>query len=164
MKQSLRIPKKRRRQNKTDYKSRFSLLQSGAVRLVIRKTNKFIIVQAIESKEAQDKILFGVTSKNLVENGWSDKYAGSLKSVPAAYLTGMLMAKQLDKKQKYIVDTGMARNVHGSRIYAAVKGLIDGGANINADKKAFPSEDRLKGEHLDEKLKEIIAKVKEKIQ
>ena len=58
----------------------------------------------------------------------------------------------------------MVRNVHGSRIYAAIKGMIDGGMKINADAKSFPSKERLMGEHLDEEAKKIINKVKEKIQ
>ena len=61
---------------------------------------------------------------------------------------------------KYIVDLGMARTISRSRIFAVVKGLIDGGLDIPANKKVFPSEERLNGEHLNEEVKNIIAKVK----
>lgn len=164
MSKSLKIQKKRRRQNRTDYKARLVLLKSGRPRIAIRRTNKFVIMQVIESKESQDKILLGVSSKDLLDNGWDKKYVGSLKSIPAAYLTGLLMASKLDKKQNYIIDMGMARNIHGSRIYASINGLVDGGVNLKVNKEVFPSEDRLNGEHMEDDVKKMIAKVKEKLQ
>lgn len=163
MSKGLKIGKKRRRSNTTDYKARLSLLKSNGNRIVIRRTNKFIIMQAVSSEESQDKIITGVNSRDLLEKGWDKKFEGSLKSIPAAYLTGMLMAKKLDKKQKYIIDLGMARNIAGSRIYAAVKGIVDGGIGLKVNEKVFPSEERLSGAHMDVKVKEMIAKVKEKI-
>lgn len=156
-----KIAKKRRRQNKTDYKARLSLLKADAVRIVVRRTNKYIVIQAVESVEAQDKVIFGLTSKALLEKGWDKKNVGSLKSIPAAYLTGLLAAKSLDKKKKYILDLGMARNIAGSRLYSALKGLIDGGVPLNANKKAFPSEDRISGKHV--KKEEMINKIKSKL-
>lgn len=157
-----RTVRKRRRENKTDYKLRTNLLKSGVPRVVIRKTNKYFIAQIVESNEAQDKVIMGVTSKDLIEKGWNEKFGGSLKSIPAGYLTGLLLAKKV-KKGSFIVDLGMARTIGGSRIFAVVKGLIDGGLNINADKKAFPSEERLKGEHLKPEVKKMIGDVKTKI-
>lgn len=155
----LRTEKRRRRECKTDYKLRKGLLTSGIPRIVVRRTNRYYIVQAVESSEAQDKIITGVTSKDLLKNGWDAKKAGSLKSIPAGYLTGLMLAKKLGKG-KYIVDLGMARTLSGSRVFSVVKGLIDGGLDINANEKVFPSEERLNGEHLSEDVKKIIAKVK----
>jgi len=83
-----------------------------------------------------------------------------LKSVPAGYLTGLLFAKKL-AKGKHIVDLGMARTIGGSRVFAVVKGLVDGGVDINVDEKVFPAEDRLMGEH--NGLKDMIIKIKEKL-
>lgn len=158
----MRTEKKRRKENRTDYKLRFGLLKSGKTRIVIRKTNKYLIVQAIESHEARDKVIQGVTSKELVKEGWDKKFEGSLKSIPAAYLTGLLMAKKLGKGE-YIIDMGMIKNLKGNRIYSAIKGLIDGGLKINADKSVFPSEERLNGMHMKEDVRKIIKNVKEKL-
>ena len=155
----LRTIKRRRRENKTDYKARRILLTSGLPRIVVRRTNKYFILQAVESHEAQDKVTATITSKDLLKNGWDAKASGSLKSIPAGYLTGMLMAKKLGKG-KYIVDLGMTRTLTGSRVFAVVKGLIDGGLNISANEKVFPSEERLNGEHLKPEVKDMIAKVK----
>jgi large subunit ribosomal protein L18 len=158
----MRIAKRRRRECKTDYKLRLNLLKSPKPRIVIRRTNKYLIVQAIESFEAQDKVIKGVTSKDLIANGWDEKFAGSLKSIPAAYLTGLLLAKDL-KQKDFIVDLGMTKNIAGNRTYAVVKGLIDGGLNINAGEEALPSEERVNGEHMEEDVQKVIAKVKSKL-
>ncbi len=158
----MRTQRKRRKENKTDYKLRLRLLKSGIPRIVIRKTNNYIIIQTVESIEAQDKAKFTTTSKELLNYGWDKKYVGSLKSLPAAYLTGLVMAKKIGKG-KFILDLGMIKNIHGSRIYATVKGLVDGGLNIPVNESIYPSEDRLNGEHLKEELKKVIIKVKEKL-
>lgn len=155
----MRTLKRRRRESKTDYKLRMGLLKSEKARIVIRRSNNYMTVQAIESIEAQDKVIKGVTSKDLLSNGWDAKFKGSLKSVPAAYLTGLLLAKKLDTKD-FILDLGMTKNIAGNRTYAVVKGLIDGGLNINANEKVFPSEDRLKGLHMNEEVQKVITKVK----
>jgi large subunit ribosomal protein L18 len=163
MSKSMNVPKRRRRENKTDYKARLIILKSGKTRIVIRKTNKYIIMQAIESNQSQDKVISGVTSKELVDNGWDKKFEGSLKSIPAAYLTGILMASKLDSKKEYILDIGMARNTKG-RIFAAAKGLVDGGLKINFGKDAAPKQERINGEHLEESVKNMINKVKLKLE
>ena len=153
----LRTQKRRRRENKTDYKARRILLVSGMPRIVVRTTNKHFILQAVESSESQDKVLATITSKDLLKSGWDEKKKGSLKSIPAGYLTGILMAKKLGKG-KYIMDLGMARTVKGGRIFSVVAGLIEGGLDIPANDKVFPTEDRLNGEHAD--MKDMVAKVK----
>ena len=155
----LRTMKRRRRENRTDYRLRTGLLKSGIQRIVVRRTNKYFIVQAVESNEAQDKVIVTITSKELLKNGWDTKMGGSLKSIPAGYLTGLLFAKKISKG-KFIMDLGMARTESGSRIFAVVKGLIDGGLDISFDNKVAPSEERLNGEHLKEDVKAMISKVK----
>jgi large subunit ribosomal protein L18 len=124
---TIRTIRRRRREAKTDYKARFSLLKSGKPRLVVRKSNRYILVQLVSSDLAQDKVLASVSSKELVEKGWPKEKIGSLKSVHAAYLTGFLLAKTMKGKQpEAIFDMGMYPNVHGSRIYAALRGAGEG--------------------------------------
>jgi len=163
----LRTMKRRRNENKTDYKLRLSLLKSGIPRIVVRKTNKYFILQVVESNEAQDRIIMSVNSKELLKNGWNEKLKGSLKSIPAGYLAGFLLAKRIKekkmKKKKFIIDLGMARTLHGSRVFSVVKGLKDGGLNFSFDEKASPSRERLNGEHLKPELKNIVEKIKSKL-
>ena len=163
----LKVLKRRRRESKTDYKLRLGLLKSGKARIVVRRTNKYFIVQAVESNEAQDKVLVGVSSRDLLKQGWEAKMAGSLKSLPAGYLTGLLFAKKVKEGKQdieFLIDLGLNRTIHGNRIYAVVKGLVDGGLKVNVgSEKVFPSAERLAGEHLKPELKEMISKVKAKL-
>jgi large subunit ribosomal protein L18 len=159
---TLRTIMRRRRECKTDYKARMGLIKSKLPRIVIRKTNRYIIMQLIESSEALDKVIITTNTQELVKYGLDEKFAGSSKSVPAAYLGGLLMAKKI-KKGAYIIDLGMAVTKFGGRLSAAIKGLIDGGLDINANEKIFPSEERLSGKHLKKEIQDKIIKVKENI-
>ncbi|MDP2628560.1 MAG: 50S ribosomal protein L18 [Nanoarchaeota archaeon] len=160
----MRIQKRRRREAKTDYAKRLKLLKGEKPRIVIRKTNKYLIAQYITSKHAQDKIEIGVTSKHLMKHGWPKEFEGSLKTIPASYLTGLLIGKKIinEKKENPIVDFGMIRNLHRTKIYAFIKGLVDSGIKIKHDEKIFPKEERIKGAHLKNKInfEEIKTKIK----
>ena len=133
----MRVAKRRKRQRKTDYKARIELLKSEAPRIAIRKTNRYIIIQYIISKEAKDKTLIYANSRELLKLGWLKEWKNSLKSIPASYLTGFLAGKKILNKEKQIaeekqpiLDFGLQREIKGSRIYATVKGLIDAGVKI----------------------------------
>lgn len=161
MKKIKKVAFKRRREHKTDYKLRIGLLKASKPRLVIRKTNKYIIAQIINSKESQDFTLAYTNSKELEKYSWKL----SFKNLPAAYLTGFLAAKKAEKQnvKEAIVDIGLQRSTKGSRIYAAIKGAIDGGLRINCPEEMF-DEERIKGNHLKVKdIKQKIDEIKEKI-
>ena len=160
-----KLVKKRRRENRTDYLKRLKLLKGKTPRLVIRKTNRYLITQYVESDQAQDKIEMGMTSKKLIEYGWPEEFKNSLKSIPASYLLGILMGKKIirEKKKTPILDFGMIRNVHKNKIFAFLKGLIDSGLKIKYKAKTFPDENKIKGVNLkkdfSDKFKEIKLKV-----
>jgi large subunit ribosomal protein L18 len=159
----MKVSKRRRKENKTDYLKRLKLLKSEKPRIVFRKTNKYIIAQYVVSKEAQDKIDFGITSKELTKYGWPESAKGSLKSVTASYLLGYLIGKRIIKNKlaEPIIDFGMIPALHKSKVFAFIKGIIDSGIKTNCKKEAFPEEARIKGEHLKNKIKfeEIKSKI-----
>ena len=157
--------KKRRRQNRTDYLNRLNLLKSEKPRLVFRKTNKLIISQYVTSEDAQDKIVFGITSKKLLSFGWPENMKGSLKSIPAAYLTGYLIGKEILKKKlkNPIVDFGMYRTLHKTKLFAFLKGAIDSGIKINCSEETFPEEERIVGSKLSKDFQKEFEKIKSKI-
>jgi large subunit ribosomal protein L18 len=95
--------------------------------------------------------------------GWPKENLGSLKSIPACYLTGFLLGKKILKigKKECILDIGMIRSIKKSRVYAFLKGVVDSGVKMNVEKEVFPDEKRIKGEHT--KVKNIFEKVKESI-
>ena len=74
----------------------------------------------------------------------------SLKNLGAAYLTGLLLGTKLKvlKYNKIILDTGLIKSTKGSRIYSAVKGIIDVGIPLACDKEMFPEEARIKNEEI----------------
>jgi len=150
----MRVQKRRRRQNKTDYLKRMKLLKSEKPRIVFRRTNKYLIAQYVVSDEAQDKVVFGFNSKDLLKHGWDEKAKGSLKSVTASCLLGYLSGKKIlkDKLETPIIDFGMIRVLHKTKVFAFIKGLIDAGVKIVSKEEAFPEENRLMGEHLKNKV------------
>lgn len=156
--------KKRRRENKTDYLKRIKLLKGKSPRVTFRKTNKYVIAQYITSKQAQDKIEIGMNSKKLIKYGWPKGAEGSLKSIPASYLTGLLMGKEIikSKKETPILDFGMIRPLHKTRIYGFLKGLVDSGLKIKFKPDVIPEENRIKGGHMKNKIP--FNEIKSKIQ
>jgi large subunit ribosomal protein L18 len=158
MKGIQRTIRRRRQEGKTDYKARLAMLKSRKPRLVIRKTNRYIIAQIVTTELAQDKVIINVNSKDLIESGWSKNLVGSLKGKVAAYLTGKLIASKAKTKVKEaIIDIGMQRNVSKSRLYAVVKGAIDGGLNIPCGESVLPTLEELKS---NEKTADLLNKVK----
>jgi large subunit ribosomal protein L18 len=155
-----RIQYKRRRENITDYFARKKLLEGNVPRIVARKSNRYITVQLVESKEAQDKVILAANSKELVKFGWPKKE--SIKNITASYLTGFLLGKKMlkGKYEKAILDIGMIRSTKGNKIYAVLKGVLDAGVNVPSSKDILPSEARIKGEHLNNDIKTIFDKVK----
>jgi large subunit ribosomal protein L18 len=157
----MRVLRRRRAQAKTDYRARIQLLKSSKPRLVIRKTNRYIIGQLISSFHAQDKVIATVTTKELIKEGWPKDKSGSLKSLVAAYLGGKLLASKIKKdNNEAIVDFGLNRNIQKSRIYAFVKGMIDSGINIPCGEEALPSEEQISS---NETLKDIFTKLNKKL-
>ena len=154
----MKLDKKRRREKKTNYKKRLILLKGNCVRFVVRKTNRYIIMQIIESKHAQDKVLCSVNTKELLKYGWPESKKGSLKSVPACYLGGLLLGKKVKDVKKVILDSGLIPSTKGSRVYAGVKGISDSGIEIKYDEKVLPSKDRIEQIEGFDKIREGIQK------
>ena len=139
------VKKRRRREGKTDYRKRLKILSSRKPRLVVRKTNKYIIAQIIMFDPRGDRVIASAHSGELEKYGWKL----SKKNMPAAYLLGLLIARKAEGKvNEAILDIGLYPAIHGSRIFAVAKGAIDGGLNINIGEEVLPREDRIKGQHI----------------
>jgi len=158
-KKVISVPFRRKREGKTNYYKRKKLLLSKKPRLVVRKSNKYIRCQVITYDEKGDRTIVDVTSKTLSQVG-----VKALKNTRAAYLTGYLCGKKylsLRKKTECVLDIGLQRPVNGCKVYAALKGFIDAGANVPHDPKVFPSQERIsagKPEEL-EKIKQELDKL-----
>jgi len=143
MKRLIKVQYRRRRENKTDYSSRMQILKAGLPRLVVRRTNRYITLQVIESKEAQDRIICSANSKELLKYGWKNSF--SIKNLNASYLTGYLCALKSIKAEANtaIADIGRHMSTKGNRIYAAIKGAIDAGLKINCSEEILPEIERI---------------------
>jgi len=158
--------KLRRKENKTDYLKRLHLLKGKSPRVVFRKTNKYIIAQYVRSREAQDSIEIEVNSKKLLTKGWPKEFAGSLKSIPASYLTGYFMGILIkkNKKENPIVDLGMMRVIHKTKIYAFLNGLKDSGLDIECDKEFFPEKEKINGKNMREDFSKHFQEIKKNLE
>ncbi len=144
MRRIIKLPYRRRLEGKTNYKKRLALLKSKRDRLVIRKTNKYILIQVVKFTPQGDKVLFSTTSKELAKFGWQ----ASFKSVPAAYLTGLLMGKKIKGKvESLILDIGVQEK--SNKLFAALKGVVDSGIEIPHNPEVLPSEDMIQGKHIE---------------
>ncbi len=151
---------RRRRQGKTDYRKRLSLLKSRQTRLVIRKSNANTTVQLVRYEPDGDVVVAQASTSQLSALGWK----GSTGNLPAAYLAGYLAGARAKKAKvkSAIVDIGMQRAFHGGRLFAAVKGVIDAGVSVAVNEEALPSEERVSGAHISEKLASQVADIKKK--
>jgi large subunit ribosomal protein L18 len=151
--------RRRRLEGRTDYKARLEFIKSGKPRLVIRRTNRYMIAQIVKSTGAQDSVIVNLSSKDLVLKGWPENKAGSLKNRAACYLTGFILGKEAQAKKinEAILDFGMHRNIQKSRIYTVLKGAIDSGLKVPHDVKVLPKEELI---HVNNEFKKIMEKIK----
>jgi large subunit ribosomal protein L18 len=154
-------PYRRKYEGKTDYRKRLVLLKSSLPRLVVRKSNKSIQVQLVLYKPDGDHVVATVRATDLAGHGW-DASTGNL---PAAYLTGVLLATKVKGHgvEDAIVDIGLQTHHKGGRLYAAVKGAIDAGLPVRCSQEALPSMERITGEHIGEQVPALVEKTKKKI-
>lgn len=163
-----KIPFRRRREGRTDYKKRLKLLLSGKHRLVVRRSLKYIIAQLVRYEQGKSDItITSITSRELKKFNW--KYA--CDNLPSAYLTGLLIGKKALEKgvKEAVLDIGLYSAKKGTRVFAVAKGAIDAGLKIPISEEIFPSEERVKGKHIADflpKFKDItedFEKIKNKI-
>ena len=165
-------PFRRRREGKTDYVQRSALIcqdktKYGAAkyRLVARITNTKVIAQIITSTPDHDITLAQATSTELPRYG----VKVGLSNYPAAYCTGLLLARRILKKLnldetfkteiteedeterrpfKAHLDVGLRRTTTGARVFAVLKGAIDGGLAVpHSTSRIAGSSDAKKDKH-----------------
>jgi len=139
------VPHRRRREQRTDYKMRLRLLKSGKPRLVVRLSGRSVTCQIILHDSKGDRTIASATAFELKKHGWK----GHTGNLPAAYLTGYLCGQKAKGKiREAVLDMGLHTSVKGSRIYAALKGVLDSGIQVPHSEDILPSEERIKGSHI----------------
>lgn len=157
------VPFKRRHEGKTDYYARMRLLLSEKPRMVVRKTNRQIIIQLVEAELEGDRTLVAAYSGELEKFG----FAGAAGNTPAAYLTGMLFAVRAQNAgyDEAILDIGLTRATPGGKVFGALKGAVDAGLDVPHGESILPDEDRVKGAHIaayaPERAADLVANVEQ---
>ncbi|CCU76476.1 60S ribosomal protein L5 [Blumeria hordei DH14] len=165
---------KRRRIGKTDYYARKRLITQAKnkynapkYRLVVRFTNRDIVMQIVTSEITGDRVFCSAYSHELKAYGIKH----GLTNWAAAYCTGLLIARRTLKKLsldteyvgveeadgeykltevseentrrpfKAFLDVGLSRTSTGARVFGAMKGASDGGIYIPHSENRFPGYD-----------------------
>jgi large subunit ribosomal protein L18 len=146
------VPYRRRREGKTNFKLRKRLISSGIPRIVIRRTLKYIIIQLVKSTLNGDIVLTSAHSSELKKRY---NWLGSNDNLPASYLTGLICGYRIHSLniQRAVLDIGLQTPSAGSRVFAALKGLLDSGIQVPHKKEILPSIKKIRGEHIAEYAK-----------
>ncbi len=141
-----RIPFRRRREGKTNYHLRRRLVRSKRIRAVVRVTNSHCLVQFVKARINGDITLSASHSRELKNYNWG----GATSNLPSAYLVGLLAGLKAKKTgiSAALLDIGLHPPVYGSRVFAALKGIVDAGIEIPHSDKIFPANNRLNGTHI----------------
>ena len=137
---------KRIRNGRTNYRKRAALLLSKRRFVTITVSDENVQAQIAYPMAKGDVTITSSHSRELTRFGWN----GSMNSLPACYLTGLLLGKKSLRKDvdEAVLYTG--KNPFTSRVAACLKGLIDSGMKIPASDSSFPPEERLVGNHIAE--------------
>lgn len=140
---------KRIRQHKTNYRKRAAILVGRHQFITIKVTNQNIMTRLLIPDIKGDKVLVSAHSRELAKQGWN----GSLNSLPACYLTGILLGSKCTKKNYNSAVLYIGMNPYTSRVAACLKGIIDAGVHVPASEDSFPEQARLDGIHIAEYAK-----------
>jgi large subunit ribosomal protein L18 len=140
-----RVQVRRRREGKTDYRARKALVLSGKPRLLARGSLKNVTAQVVVAKPTGDEVIVSAHSSELKKYGWK----APTGNVPSAYLTGLLCGLKAKKEgvNEAVLDLGLIAPTKGSRLFAALSGVVDAGIEVpHAEEKI--AKERTKGEHI----------------
>lgn len=140
------VPFRRRRENVTDYRARVNLLKSKTPRLVVRKSNRYILAQVYQFSSKGDLVIAQSHAKELKQFNWLPK-----NNTPTAYLVGLLLAKKLknskNELKRVVLDIGRFTSSWNSNLFAVAKAFRDYGIECPMNEQQI-SEDRIRGEHI----------------
>ena len=171
-------------------------------RLVVRFTSTRVIAQVVYATIQGDKVFTAADSNELRRFG----VTAGLTNYASSYATGLLVARRLLKKVgldgmyegnsknlgknydsaqdekerrpfKVILDVGLKATTTGSKVFAVLKGVADGGVNIPHSASRFPGynpddaeadnkvlRERVLGVHVDKYLKKLKGTERETVQ
>ncbi|MBU0591406.1 50S ribosomal protein L18 [Candidatus Micrarchaeota archaeon] len=135
---SFRVSFRRRYEGKTNFAKRLALIKSGKTRMVVRRSNKNIVVQFVDFYPNGDKTILTINGNHLAKTyKWQPK-----RNVWTAYLVGLMAGKLAQKKgiKEFVLDMGMYVPSKGSIFFAALKGAVDSGLKSKIDNDKVPGD------------------------
>ena len=129
---------RRRRECKTDYHARRTMIQQDKnkyetkkYRFVVRKTNSRIICQLVSAHPNGDKVEYYADSNELKKFGLT----AGLTNYAAAYCTGLLLARRIlkDKKMDSIYEGVKDKDIDGDYVDM----YREDGAHLNEERRPF---------------------------
>ncbi len=136
-KTTYRVPRRRKREGKTNYKKRLALLLSRKPRAVVRKSNNNIVMQIIEYHPEGDRVIAASHSHELKKFGYEGHSANKNAGYLIGYLAGTRAVK--NKTKEAVLDIGIVSPVKGSVVFAVLLGALDAGLNIPHSEKILPA-------------------------
>jgi large subunit ribosomal protein L18 len=112
--------------------------------IITKISGQNISAQSLRPTLTGDIVIASAHSRELIRHGWK----GSMNSMPACYLTGLLLGKKSIQKgaTNAILYTG--NNPFTTKVAACLKGIVDSGINIPVSKESLPGDDRVSGKHI----------------
>jgi large subunit ribosomal protein L18 len=135
---------KRIRQRKTNYRKRSGILIGRRPFIITKISGQNISAQSLKPTLTGDIVIASAHSRELIRHGWK----GSMNSMPACYLTGLLLGKKTIERGATNAVLYTGNNPFTTKVAACLKGIVDSGIKIPVSKESLPSDDRVSGEHI----------------
>lgn len=135
---------KRIRQRKTNYRKRSGILIGRRPFIITKISGQNISAQSLKPTLTGDIVIASAHSRELIRHGWK----GSMNSMPACYLTGLLLGKKTIEKGATNAVLYTGNNPFTTKVAACLKGIVDSGIKIPVSKDSLPGDDRVSGEHI----------------
>ncbi|MEW5840471.1 50S ribosomal protein L18 [Nitrososphaera sp.] len=136
---------KRIRSDKTNYRKRAAVIIGRHSFVTVKVTDQNVAAQMLKPTPTGDLVIASAHSRELAkQHGWK----GSTNSLPACYLTGLLLGKKALEKGTSKAILYIGKDHFTARVAACVKGVADSGVNIPMSDESFPDSDRISGQHI----------------
>jgi len=137
---------KRIRLDKTNYRKRAAVIVGRHSFATVKVTDQNVAAQILKPTPTGDLVIASAHSHELAKHGWK----GSTNSLPACYLTGLLLGKKALEKGTSKAVLYIGKDHFTTRVATCAKGIADSGVNIPISDESLPDAERISGQHISE--------------
>lgn len=137
---------KRIRLDKTNYRKRAAVIVGRHSFATVKVTDQNVAAQILKPTPTGDLVIASAHSHELAKHGWK----GSTNSLPACYLTGLLLGKKALEKGTSKAVLYIGKDHFTTRVATCAKGIADSGVNIPISDESLPDAERISGQHIAE--------------